>query len=44
MVSDFIEEAGNDFLSHDGKETRFLLETQTDGYFDSDKLLEQVGV
>ena len=26
MVSDFIEEAGNDFLSHDGSEARLLLE------------------
>ena len=33
---------GKDFLSHDGSEARFLLETQADGYFDSDKLLVQV--
>ena len=43
MVSDFIEEGGTDYLSNDGNEARLLLETQADGYFDNDKLLEQVG-
>ena len=42
MVSDFIEEAGSDFLKHNRSVARLLLETQTDGYFDSDRLLEQV--
>ena len=42
MVSDFIEEATADSLCYDGKEARLLLETQQDGYFDSDKFLSQV--
>ena len=42
MVSDFVEEATADYLRHDGKVARLLLETQQDGYFDSDKLLNQV--
>ena len=42
MVSDFIEEAGSDFLKHNGSVARLLLVTKTDGYFDSDKLLQQV--
>ena len=42
MVSDFIEEATADYLRHNGQEARLLLETQQDGYFDSDKFLAQV--
>jgi len=45
MVSDFVEEATAEYLRHDGKEARLLLETQQDGYrlyFDSDKFLAQV--
>ena len=42
MVSDFIEEATGDFLRHDGDEARLLHETKTDGYFDSNKFMEQV--
>ena len=42
MVSDFIEKAGSDFLKYNVSVARLLLETQTDGYFDSDKLSEQV--
>ena len=42
MVSDFVEEATGDYLRHDGKEARLLLETQQDGYFDSEKFLAQV--
>ena len=42
MVSDFIEEAGGKYLEHDGQEARLLLETQSEGYFDNDKLLVQV--
>lgn len=42
MVSDFIEEATGDYLRHNGDEARVLLETKTDGYFDSSKFLEQV--
>ena len=42
MVSDFIEESTNDYLKHDGDQARLLLETQSDGYFNNDKLLEQV--
>ena len=34
MVSDFVEEATAEYLRHDGKEARLLLETQQDGYFD----------
>ena len=34
-VSDFIEEAGGDYLCHDNKLVRVLIETQTDGYFES---------
>lgn len=41
MVLDFIEEASGDFLQHEDKQAR-LLETQNDGYFDSDKFLVQV--
>ena len=41
MVSDFIEEASGDYLQHDDKQAH-LLETQTNGYFDSDKFLLQV--
>ena len=41
MVSDFIEEASGDYLRHDDKQAR-LLETQNDGYFDSDEFLVQV--
>ena len=36
MVSDFIEEETADYLLHNGREARLLLETQQDGYFDSD--------
>lgn len=42
MVSDFVEEATAEYLRHDGREARLLLETQQDGYFDSDKFLAQV--
>ena len=42
MVSDFVEEATGDYLRHDGKEARLLLETQQDGYFGSEKFLAQV--
>ena len=42
IVSDFLEESTNDYLKHDGDQTRLLLETQSDGYFNNDKLLEQV--
>ena len=42
MVSDFIEEASGDYLRHDDEHARLLLETQTDGYFDSEKFLVQV--
>ena len=35
MVSDFIDEMDG-YLRHDGKETRVLLETQTEGYFNND--------
>ena len=42
MVSDFIEEASGDYLRHDDDHARLLLETQTDGYFDSEKFLVQV--
>ena len=42
MVSDFIEEATSDYLQHDGKQARLFLETQNDGYFDSDTFLAQV--
>ena len=42
MVSDFVEEATGNYLRHDGKEARLLLETQQDGYFDSEKFLAQV--
>ena len=41
MVSDFIEEVSGDFLRHDNKYAN-LLETQTDGYFNSEKFLVQV--
>ena len=40
MVSDFIEEETADYLLHNGREARLLLETQQDGYFDSDKFLD----
>ena len=39
MVSDFIEE---DYLWHADKQARLLLDTQIDGYFNSDKVLLQV--
>ena len=42
MVSDFIEERSGDYLHHDNKRARILLETQTDGYFESFKFLDQV--
>ena len=42
MVSDFIDEASSDYLQHDNKIARLLLETNSDGYFDSDKLISQV--
>ena len=42
MVSDFIDEATSDYLQHDDKMARLLLETNSDGYFDSDKLISQV--
>lgn len=42
MVSDFIEEKSGDYLNHDGKMARVLLETQSEGYFDSCKFLAQV--
>ena len=42
MVSDFIEECSNDYLEYNGEHARLLLETQTDGYFDSPKFLKQV--
>ena len=37
MVSDFIEEASASFLSHNGQQARLLLETQTEGYFESNE-------
>ena len=42
VVSDFIEECSNDYLEYDGEQARLLLETQTEGYFDSPKFLKQV--
>ena len=42
MVSDFIDEAISDYLQHDDKKARLLLETNSDGYFDSDKFISQV--
>ena len=42
MVSDFIEEYSNDYLEYNGEQARLLLETQSDGYFDSPKFLRQV--
>ncbi len=42
MVSDFIEEASADFLQHDGVEACLLLETQSEGYFESNRFLIQV--
>ena len=42
MVSDFIEECSNDYLEYDGEQACLLLETQTEGYFDSPKFLKQV--
>ena len=41
MVSDFIEEA-TEFLCHNDKNARKLVETQHDGYFNSKQFLEQV--
>ena len=41
MVSDFIEEAGGDYLRHNDDTARLLLETNTEGYFD-DMLMTQV--
>ena len=42
MVSDFIEETSASFLSHNGQQARLLLETQTEGYFESNMFLKQV--
>ena len=42
MVSDFIEEKGNDFLHYGSHYARLCLETQSEGYFDSPKFLTQV--
>ena len=42
MVSDFIEEASASFLSHNGQQARLLLETQTEGYSESNMFLKQV--
>ena len=41
MVSDFIVE-GNGYLRHEEKATCLCLETQKDGYFNSDMFLKQV--
>ena len=41
MVSDFIEEV-NGFLKYESEEARLLLEHQSEGYFNNDKLVEQV--
>ena len=41
MVSDFIVE-GHGYLKDDRSEARLLLETQKDGYFNSDMFLAQV--
>ena len=41
MVSDFIDEV-NGFLQYDDRKARLLLETQSDGYFNNEMLLEQV--
>ena len=35
-------EYGSDYLQHNSKEARLLLETNTDGYFNNDLLLKQV--
>ena len=42
MVSDFIEEASGDYLHHNDRRARILLETQSDGYFESAQFLHQV--
>ena len=42
MISDFIEEATGDFLHHNDEKARKLVETQQDGYFNSEQFLEQV--
>ena len=44
MVSDFIEEASTEFLWHDGKEARLMLEAQSEGHFDNVKYSKQVNV
>ena len=41
MVSDFLDEV-NGLLEHDGEKARLLLEHQSEGYFTSDMLVEQV--
>ena len=41
MVSDFIDEV-NGFLQYDDRKAHLLLETQSDGYFNNEMLLEQV--
>ena len=41
MVSDFVDEI-NGFVRDEVQETRLLLETQKEGYFNNDHLLEQV--
>ena len=41
MVSDFIDEK-NGFVRSDTEEARVYLETQRDGYFNNDHLLQQV--
>lgn len=42
MVSDFVDEVGG-LLEFAGEQARLLLEHQTDGYFNNDMLLVQVG-
>ena len=42
MISDFIEEAMGDFLHHNDEKARKPVETQQDGYFNSEQFLEQV--
>ena len=42
MISDFIEEATGDFHCHHDEKDRKLVETQHDGYFNSEQFLEQV--
>ena len=43
MVSDFIKEMSGDFLTHDDKDARPLLETQSNAYFDREKFLGRAG-